>query len=171
MTLGTPAGASIAVENGSHSISAPIVLAGSLTVSTTGGASLVLSGSVSELTPGTNLNLSGEGQLVLAGAGNYTGGTTVYGGTVYVTSSTALPDDRGLVIGAGGTFVFDPTEPGTMYSWSAAAAMSQGSPASRTVAVPEPGTLVLLLAALWSAGACRRFSKRRDFRSCSVSRR
>ena len=28
-------------------------------------------------------------------------------------------------------------------------------------AVPEPGTIVLLLAAVWSAVACRRFSKRR----------
>ena len=148
LTLGTSAGAPIIVISGTHSISAPLVLAGSLAVSATGGASLALSGSVSEAGPGTALGLSGDGQLILSGTGNYSGGTTVYGGTLYVATLTALPDDMGLAIGAGGTLVFDPTQ---------AAAAPQAQAGSPLGAVPEPGTILLLLAAFGSAVIHYRF--------------
>ena len=72
---------SIVVTSGTHSISAPIMLAGSLAVSMTGGASLQL-GDVSESPPGAVLTLSGNGQLILSGSGSYTGGTTVSSGTL-----------------------------------------------------------------------------------------
>ena len=55
------------------------------------------------------LSLSGDGQLILSGTDNYTGGTTVSGGTLYVTKSSALPDGSSLTVGAGGVFIFDPS--------------------------------------------------------------
>jgi len=138
LTLGTSAGASITVVGGTHTISAPITLAGSLAVSMSSGASLDLAGNVSQETGvAAALSLSGNGQLILSGTNNYTGGTTVDGGTLYATNSSALPEGSSLTIGAGGTFIFDP---------SVAAAQSiTASPAS-VAAVPEPGMLELLAA-------------------------
>jgi len=155
LTLGTSsAGGSITVLGGTHSISASLVLTGSLAVSAASGASLDLSGSLSEALPGgSTLTLRGDGQLILSGSGSYTGGTTVEGGTLYMRTSTAIADGSALTIGAGGTFVFDPLVSGSPFAHS--------SPAAAVAPVPEPGTIVLLLVALWSAAACRRFSRRR----------
>ncbi len=137
LTLGTSTGTSITVASGTHTISAPIVLAGSLAVSTSGGGSLQL-GSVSQATGvSAALSLSGDGQLILSGTDSYSGGTTVNGGTLYVTNSSALPDGTSLTVGAGGVFIFDP---------SAAAAQSLAVSPGAIAAVPEPGTLGLLAA-------------------------
>jgi autotransporter-associated beta strand protein len=81
--------------------------------------------------------LDGPGTLVLSGTNSYTGGTTVEAGTLIVTSNTALPDGSSLTVGAGGTFLFDPSAAGSPVANSSA-----------TVAVPEPGTLALLIAGL-----------------------
>ena len=82
LTLGTSAaGASITVLSGTHTISAPLVLAGSLAVSTTGGGSLQL-GNVTDAPLGSALVLSGNGQLILSGTGSFADGTTVSGGTL-----------------------------------------------------------------------------------------
>ena len=67
LTLGTAAGGSISVLSGTHTISAPVVLAGSLAVSTTGGGVLDLSGSVSEATPGAGAITLNGGELILSG--------------------------------------------------------------------------------------------------------
>ena len=80
MTLGTTAGGSVSVLSGTHTISAPVVLAGSLAVSTTGGGVLDLSGSVSEATPRSGAIVLNGGELILSGTGSYTGGTTVNSG-------------------------------------------------------------------------------------------
>jgi len=142
LTLGTSAGASINVVSGAHTISAPIVLAGSLAASISGGSSLVLSGSVGQ-DPGISaaLNLSGNGQLILSGTDSCSGGTTVSGGTLCVTNSSALAEGASLTIGPGGTFLFDPSVVGGQ-----AVSIPQGT----TAAVPEPGMPALLAA----AGAC-----------------
>ena len=79
-------GGSIAVSSGSHSISAPVVLAGSLAVSMTGGASLTISGNISESLPGQALALGGNGLLILTGSNTYSGSTTVDGGTLQVSA-------------------------------------------------------------------------------------
>jgi hypothetical protein len=52
-----------------------------------------------------------------------------------------------LTVGAGGTFLFDPTASGSPLA----------NPAAAVAAVPEPGTLVLVLAALCSAAIYRRY--------------
>jgi hypothetical protein len=62
------------------------------------------------------------------------------------TNNAALLDGSSLVVGAGGTFIFDPS-----VSASPAMRLSRDSyvPSSASVtAVPEPGTLVLLAAGL-----------------------
>ena len=94
------------------------------------------------------------GMLVLDGEDNtYGGGTVVEQGTLIAADTGAIPNSSALVIGAGGTFVFDPTAAGAPLSDS-----SQARPAG-VETVPEPGTIVLLLAALVvGLGAWRRRS-------------
>ena len=154
LTLGTPsAGASIVVISGTHGISAPVELTGNLTVSMTNGGSLLESGSVSGA---ASLTLSGDGQLILSGTGSFNGGTNVDSGTLYVANTSAIADGTSLTVGAGGVFLYDPTA-------GAAAnepAVTEKASDRSLAPVPEPGTLVLLLAALWSAVACHRFSRR-----------
>jgi autotransporter-associated beta strand protein len=132
LTLGTSTGTWITVVSGTNAISAPIVLAGSLAVSASAGASLQL-GNISQGTTPAALSLSGDGKLVLSGSDNYTGGTTVDGGTLDVTNPSALPDGSALTVGSDAT---------AFGASSSAPAAFQDSPA----AVPEPGTLALLAA-------------------------
>ena len=75
------------------------------------------------------LVLNGNGTEVLSGANSYLGRTTVAAGTLIVTSPAALPDSGGLTIGAGSSLIFD----------------SSASGASLALAVPEPGTIALLI--------------------------
>ncbi len=70
------------------------------------GGSISLSGVLSG--PG-GLAKAGPGTLILSGSNHYIGGTTVNAGTLCVTSSNALADGTVLSVGAGGTFVFDPS--------------------------------------------------------------
>jgi autotransporter-associated beta strand protein len=140
LTLGTPAGGSISVLSGMHNISAPIVLAGSLAVSASAGGSLELSGSVSDGGAGYGLSLSGNGELVLSGTGSYSGGTAVSGGTLDVTSPTALADGSNLTVGTDASAFLASAAPlaDRDHDYMVPGAIA---------AVPEPGTLVLVLAA------------------------
>ena len=134
LTLQEPGGSpQITVLAGSHTISAPLVLAGDLAVGISGGDSLLLSGNLSG---DASLTLSGGGQLILSGSNGYGGGTVVGGGTLYVTNSAALPDGMSVAVGAGSALIFDPAV--TAFSPGTASAASQISP------VPEPSTLALL---------------------------
>ena len=86
---------------------------------------------------------AGTGTLILAGSDSYTGGTTVSAGQLVVTSNLAIADRTSLTVAAGGTFVFDPSLVGTPVSGGQVPATS---PAGAVSAVPEPGTLALLIA-------------------------
>jgi len=77
--------------------------------------------------------------LILSGSNSYGGGTTVSDGTLIVINSNAIPAETSLTVGAGGTFIFDPSQ---------ASALA----ASAAIAVPEPGTLVLLAAGVVGLG-------------------
>jgi autotransporter-associated beta strand protein len=125
---------------------------GSATVDTRGG-NISLSGILS----GTGgLTTAGPGLLILSGDNTYGGGTAVDAGTLDVANSDALPDGTSLTVGAGGPFAPDfsaGAEPGK-------AAGGAASPGAAVAAVPEPGSLALLLAALSSAAACYPFSRR-----------
>ena len=79
----------------------------------------------------------GSGELLLSGSDDYSGGTIVDAGTLIATNAYALPAGTSLNVGAGGTFIFDPS---VSAAPMASAAASQANP------VPEPGTLVLLAA-------------------------
>ena len=60
-----------------------------------------------DLTGSGQLVKNGSGTTTLSGDNNYSGGTTVLGGTLLVTTANALPDGGSLTIGAGGILVFD----------------------------------------------------------------
>ncbi len=117
------------------------------------GASTTFSGQIGG---DGSLTKTGAGNLVLSGSDSYTGGTNVDAGTLYVTNSSALPDGTNLTVGPGGTFVFDPSVGGAPAANHDSVAASRGA-----VAVPEPGTLVLLAAAIWSAAIYCRFRRPR----------
>ena len=119
-----------------------------LTISPT-GTTTNYSGSI--LSGGTNgaitLVLDGNGTQVLSGDNTYSGGTWVEAGTLILNDGAALPDGSSLTVGAGGTFIFDPSVAG-----SPAMGLSRDSLAPSTAgvaAVPEPGTLALLIAGLF----------------------
>ena len=72
--------------------------------------------------------------MVLSGSDDYTGGTDVVGGTLILESQTALPDGSSLTVGADATSIFGSVgRQRTVPNATAAAA------------VPEPGTLMLLV--------------------------
>ena len=138
--------AQITVTDGTHAISAPVILADGLVVTPSSGATLAISGNISQMAASA-LTLDGPGTLVLGGSNSYRGGTNVNAGTLYATDSTALTDGTSLTVGAGGTFVFDPSA--AISDLSAAAAAEASKPDVHDVAaVPEPGTLVLFVAAV-----------------------
>ncbi len=131
---------------------------------------------------------TGSGVLTLTGTNTYSGGTTVASGTLQVLDAGALPDG-GLIVGAGGTFSFDPNSdlqsPVTAESLDIYAtgggSLGSSDPTISPVSaldspalvaataqpglnsVPEPGTLLLVLAAgggglLWAI--CRKMDLR-----------
>ena len=82
--------------------------------------------------------------------GRYSGGTYCDAGTLVVAAASALPVGETLTVGAGGTFIFDPT------AATAPMAHGQATVVAAASAVPEPGTMLLLLAGLCGAAAYRR---------------
>ncbi len=146
LTLGTSTGASITVISGTNLISAPLILAGSATISLSDGTELAITGDISEspIDSGFSVALSGGGTLVLSGSNSYTGSTDVDAGTVCVTEASALPDGTALTIGAAGVFIFDPSAIGAVPLADADGTIA----ANRAAAVPEPGIAGLLAAAV-----------------------
>jgi autotransporter-associated beta strand protein len=100
----------------------------------------------------SSLVLNASGSLTLSGDNTYGGDTVVNTGTLIVRNSNALPNGSSLTVRAGGTFIFDPS--------------TAGSPAmaSTIAAVPEPGTLVLLIVGVCGAAVYRRAWSRRKLR-------
>jgi autotransporter-associated beta strand protein len=130
--------------------STPVVLTIAATGAETFGGMIEGGGTLGAI----SLVLSGTGELVLSGTNTYMGGTTVDSGTLVLASPAALADGSSLAVGQGASSLFAPAIAGV-----AVAAPLAGS--SAVTAVPEPGTLALLLAgALWTVAACRRFSSR-----------
>ena len=94
-TLQGGAGDSLAVSSGQITVASGVgVAAVSL-----GGSTLMQNG----------LTEQGDGTLILSAVNTYAGPTTVDSGTLIATRSGAIPDNQALLVGAGGTFIFDPT--------------------------------------------------------------
>ena len=88
----------------------------------------------------------GGGKLILSNADNtYLGGTEVDAGTLQVMASDAIPYGSGLTVGTNGTVDFGTPGAGTSLPQVATFAAPHGA---AVAAVPEPGTLALLLAGL-----------------------
>jgi fibronectin-binding autotransporter adhesin len=115
---------------------------GSQTIDALAGK-IVISGQISDGGQRYGIIKDGTGTLILSGSNTYSGGTFVDAGTLILESATALADGASLTVGQGASSIFAPASGGP----SIAPAGSSVEP----VAVPEPGSMVLLVAALWSA--------------------
>ena len=143
---GTPGrGATITVSDGQQAIDAPVVLADNLVVTGSGTLTFGSLGGITETGGSRSLTMNGAGgTLILSGTDSYTGGTNVDAGTLYVTNASAIADGTTLIIGAAGVFIYDPSAAGS----PGAAVSDEAMSANVVSAVPEPGTLALLLAGL-----------------------
>jgi fibronectin-binding autotransporter adhesin len=142
---------SVTVTSGTHSISSQVLIAGgNLDIAASNSSVLTISGSVADDGGARSLTLDGDGsgQLVLSGSNTYSGGTIVNAGTLVVDSTSALLDGSSLTVGQGATSLFTPASAGPSAALAA------------TVAVPEPGTLVLLFVALGSGCVRWRFRRK-----------
>ena len=72
--------AAITVTGGSHVISATVSLVNGLLVTPAAGATLTISGNISQ-TGASGLTLGGSGTLVLGGSNTFSGGSTILAGT------------------------------------------------------------------------------------------
>ncbi|MGA2256425.1 MAG: autotransporter-associated beta strand repeat-containing protein, partial [Thermoguttaceae bacterium] len=99
----------------------------------------------------------GSGALILSGTNSYSGGTTVDGGTLYLTNSESILPNSALTV-VGSTLIFDPTA-ATMSPMAPGAA---GAVASAVSPVPEPGTLAILAAGAICCLAARSWRRRRS---------
>ena len=136
----------VTVLSGTHTISAPVEIAGGgLVVGVSNSGVLGISGNISDDNGQESLTLAGDGsgQLILSGTNTYGGGTNVEAGTLIVNNGAALPAGSSLTVGAGRHFIFDPSVNGLPVAISAGAVIA---------AVPEPGSVALLLAALAARG-------------------
>jgi autotransporter-associated beta strand protein len=118
-----------------------LIPGGTLTIDGPGGTTF--SGSI--VGAGGSLTMDGSGTLVLSGSNTYSGGTVVGAGTLLLASDTAIADGSSLTVGDAAAF-------------AGAADAAAASPAG-VVAIPEPGTLVLLGVA--AGGLLAAFAARR----------
>jgi len=98
----------------------------------------------------------GAGTLVLSGSNSYSGGTTVAAGILELANTDALPGGTSLTVGAGGMCIYDPAA----FNPALAVTPAGSAPGEAIVAVPECGTLALLIAALCTATTCSLFGRR-----------
>jgi autotransporter-associated beta strand protein len=138
LTLATTQGdAAVQVLSGTHSISANVVLNSNSDVVVSGTGDLLTLGG--EVNGSGGLIKSGIGRLIVSGTGNtFSGGTTVLSGKLIVTNPGGLADGSNLSVGANTGLFQEAAVPGATGAFA--------SPA--TTAVPEPATLVLVVAVL-----------------------
>ena len=137
---------------------------GTIDGNSSGAISLVMSGTGTQVLAGSmtgpgSLTVN-SGELILSGTNTYTGGTTVDAGTLAITTATALPDGTSLTVGAGGTFIFDPSLTGSPVRLAVWLPVVGGSRARHASALLAGG-----LAGLAAAGWRRRLNVIRGRRS------
>ena len=116
------------------------------------------SGLIQNSNPAGILSLTkvGSGTLTLSGTNTYTGGTTVNNGTLIATNSQAIADGTNLYVGDPASLALLPA------ATVPAAAIPSAAPAmaSAVTAVPEPGTVALVAAAIAVLAFYRRMRRR-----------
>jgi fibronectin-binding autotransporter adhesin len=132
--------------SGSRSLRLSDTGGGPVTISVGGnGASTTFSGAI---TGNGDLIKTGKGALLLSGTNTYTGGTSVYGGRLLLTNPMSIKDGSNLTVGAGGSFDV------VVNDTSVDACQFSAMPMNREpAAVPEPGTLALVVLAGAAAAA------------------
>ena len=124
-------GSQLLVLAGSHSLAAPVTIAGGgLTISESSNSSLMIAGNIGDDNGSESLTLGGDGTgiLVLCGTNTYGGGTNVVAGTLVVMNPAALLDGSNVAVGAEAVSMFGAVD----------------ASADAATAVPEPSTLALL---------------------------
>ena len=151
----SPVDATIHVADGSHTISAPLILASATDVIVdNAGDTLTLSGNVSGA--GMPLTKYGDGTLVVSGSNTFSGGATVLAGILQLGSQWGVPDNAPLTVN-GGTLDFGgftkTTSAAVSFVWGVTqdgAIVNNGSPfvaQSGTVSASLQGSAGLSLAA------------------------
>ena len=146
---------------GSHSIAAPVTIAGGgLTISESSNSSLLIAGNIGDDNGLESLTLGGDGTgiLVLCGTNTYGGGTNVVAGTLVVMNPAALLDGSNVTVGAEAVSMFGAVD----------------ASADEATAVPEPSTLALLgfgAMRAYAAAECRYLVPHTALTSMSVVRR
>ncbi len=127
---------------------------GSLSNETVPGGSLAIEcGTISgDLTGPGGLSKTGCGTVTLSGSDSYQGGTMVTAGMLVVTTPAALPAGSSLTVGAGGTFVFDPSvvaqTPQAVSSNSAAVGVSPAAASGALISAPTAQIAAAVVAPL-----------------------
>jgi hypothetical protein len=150
-----PLPAKITVVAGTHAVVAPLVLASNLEIDPSQDSVLNLTGGISQTGGSCRLTVDGgltadpadphtRGTVVLAGVSGltspYSGGVVVSGhANLVVTNLSGLTAGAPLTVGAGSKVVLQ----ANLYQNAVASAAPAGSPGIN--AVPEPGTLALLV--------------------------
>jgi autotransporter-associated beta strand protein len=114
------------------------------------GDSLTISGDLSDGTGSRGIEKNGAGTLILSGSNTYTGGTTVAAGTLVVDSRAAIADGSNLTIGTEASLFFGAS------TLAAETVLPQAAPLTGTSAVPEPGTLAIIVFGAAAAVVARR---------------
>jgi autotransporter-associated beta strand protein len=146
--------AQINVTSGTHSIAASVMIAGgNLAVSASNYGQLTISGNIADdsLTTSESRSLTlvsadGTGELILSGTDSYAGGTFVQSGTSILTNDEALAVGSSLTIGDASAFSAGPGGAGSD-AGAVSSRLDRPLAASPSITpVPEPGTLVLVVA-------------------------
>jgi autotransporter-associated beta strand protein len=145
LTSTAPSDGRLTLDNGSSKIAVAVSSSGDaigagvgislnsdvLVTTTASSDSVTIAGNISNGAAVHGLEKEGSGTLMLYGSNTYTGGTTVAAGTLVVGSRAAIADGSNLTVGAEGAMFF--------------AATAQAAPLTGRSAVPEPGTLAIVL--------------------------
>ena len=115
-----------------QTVNLPLTLIGNQTIDAVSG-SVVIAGGIGQSGGGYGITKTGSGTAVLSGVNTYSGVTTVSQGTLVIASASALPDGTSLVVGAGGIFVFDPSQAAGRASVIASPASAPGIAAALPV--------------------------------------
>ncbi len=125
-------GGTVTVDTGGTLSGGPIVAAAYQLNSGTVSADLYGAGGVTKDTAGT---------VLLTGANGYAGPTLVKAGTLIAGNASALPQGTNLTIGAGGVFIFDPSQgggPAAGLAASAAASVTSTPMVAASAAADAP---------------------------------